>query len=68
VGDKKLAEELIEKGLKMAPMDGEFVYYKTRYIDKITDKEELKAKFEEIKTMTSNGMVHLEIEEYDYGC
>lgn len=66
-GSEDFAGELILKGYKMCPEDGEFLYYKIRFVDKITDKEILSEKFEQIKTMTSNGMVHLEIEEYDYG-
>ena len=66
-GSEDFAKELIMKGYKMCPEDGEFLYYKVRFYDKITDKDILTEKFEQVKTMTSNGMVHLEIEEYDYG-
>ncbi len=66
-GSEDEACKLVLKGYDMCPTDGEFLYYKVRYVDKITDKEQLMEQFEQIKTMTSNGMVHLEIEEYDYG-
>lgn len=66
-GSKDVARELILKGYDMFPEDGEFFYYKVRYVDLVTDKEQLMEKFEQVKTMTNNGMVHLEIEEYDYG-
>ena len=55
------------KGYKLCPEDGEFLYYKVRFVDRITDKEILTEQFEKVKSMTNNGMVHLEIEEYDYG-
>ncbi len=67
-GSVELAKELIEKGLKMCPEDGEFLYYRARFVDCINNKEQLMEIFSKVKTMTANGMVLLEIEEYDYGC
>ena len=67
MGKEKQAEELVMKGYKLCPEDGEFLYYKVRFVDRITDKEILTEQFEKVKSMTNNGMVHLEIEEYDYG-
>ena len=67
MGKENQAEELVMKGYKLCPEDGEFLYYKVRFVDRITDKEILTEQFEKVKSMTNNGMVHLEIEEYDYG-
>ena len=68
IGSVELAKKLVLKGYEMCPEDGEFLYYKARFVDCIKNKEQLMEVFSKVKEMTTNGMVLLEIEEYDYGC
>ncbi len=64
LGDKEFARKLIKRGMDICPKDGEFLYYKLRYVDMETDINKLKAGFDKVKTMTNNGIILLEIEEY----
>ncbi len=66
-GSKEEAKKLILEGQKLCPEDGEFLYYNIRYVKEEKNPDVLKEEFEKVKSMTNNGMVHLEIEEYDYG-
>lgn len=66
-GSKEEAKKLILEGQKLCPEDGEFLYYNIRYVEEEKNPETLREAFEKVKSMTNNGMVHLEIEEYDYG-
>ncbi|MGN0374472.1 MAG: phosphorylcholine transferase LicD [Butyrivibrio sp.] len=66
-GSKKRAAELILKGQELCPEDGEFLFYNIRFISGEKNPDRLKEAFDKVCTMTNNGMVLLEIKEYDYG-
>ena len=66
-GSKEEAKKLILEGQRLCPEDGEFLYYNIRFVVGEKNPDILKEEFEKVKSMTNNGMVHLEIEEYDYG-
>lgn len=66
-GSRDEAKKLILKGMELCPEDGEFLYYNIRYVAEEKNAERLREGFELVRSMTNNGMVLLEIEEYDYG-
>lgn len=67
-GSVEEAAKLVHKGQELCPEDGEFLYYDVRFVRQEKDPDKLKEEFEQVRSMTTNGMVLLEIEEYDYGC
>lgn len=64
-GSQELAARLVKRAMELYPSDGEFIYYNARFVDRISDKEQLMEIFEQVKTMTNNGIILLEIEEYE---
>ena len=63
-GSKEEAKKLILEGQRLCPEDGEFLYYNIRFVVGEKNPDILKEEFEKVKSMTNNGMVHLEIEEH----